>query len=250
MISDPEGTVLALFIAFCRIGGCMMALPGFSSARLPMQIRFFVAFTVSLAVLPVLWDSIYPRVTGGDPTVYMKLVFGELMIGVMYGLIARLYTLGLQFTGSILAMSIGFSAPGGADIVEDSAENPLTNTITFAGLMVLFVLDFHHIVFKALIDSYTAMPLGGFPDPQRLLITMTDTLSEVFMIMLRLASPFLVFGLMFNVAVGLVNKLAPQIPLYFVSTPYLLIGGIFLLYLSIAALLRQFADGFAAIFMG
>lgn len=250
MISDPEGTALALFIAFCRIGGCMMVLPGFSSARVPMQIRFFVSFAIALAILPVLWDTIYPRVTGGDPAIYVRLIFSEVLIGTMYGLIARIYVLGMQFTGSILAMSIGFSAPGGSDILEDTAENPLTSFLSFAGLMVLFMLDFHHVVFKALADSYTIMPLGGDAGAQKMLITMTDTLSAVFMIMLRLASPFLIYGLMFNLAVGLVNKLAPQIPLYFVSTPYLLMGGIFLLYLSIAAFIRQFTDGFSAIFLG
>jgi flagellar biosynthetic protein FliR len=250
MISDPEGTALALFIAFCRIGGCMMVLPGFSSARVPMQIRFFVSFALALALLPILWDTIYPRVSGGDPAVYMRLIFGEVLIGTMYGLIARIYTLGMQFTGSILAMSIGFSAPGGADILEDTSENPLASFLSFSALMVLFILDFHHIVFKALADSYTIMPLGGDPSAQKMLITMTDTLAQVFMIMLRLASPFLIYGLMFNVAVGLVNKLAPQIPLYFVSTPYLLMGGIFLMYLSIAAFIRQFAGGFSAIFLG
>ena len=43
MITDPEGTVLALFAAFCRVGGCFMLMPGFSSARIPMQIRLFVS---------------------------------------------------------------------------------------------------------------------------------------------------------------------------------------------------------------
>ena len=33
MITDPQGTVLALFAAFCRVGARFMLLPGFSSAR-------------------------------------------------------------------------------------------------------------------------------------------------------------------------------------------------------------------------
>jgi flagellar biosynthetic protein FliR len=87
-------------------------------------------------------------------------------------------------------------------------------------------------------------------DSQKTLITMTDTLRATTNVMLRLASPFLIYGLMFNVAVGLINKLAPQVPVYFISTPYLLMGGLFMLYLSIAALIRQFADGFGPIFFG
>ncbi len=247
MLLDPQGTILALFLAFCRMGGCVMTLPGFGSARVPAQIRLFVAIAVSMAVLPVLWDAIYPRASAPGST-YIGLIVTETLIGVMYGMIARLYTLGLQFAGAVLTTAIGFSAPGGHDILEDSQETQLTSLLMFSGLLLLFMMDFHHIVFRALVESYEATPVGAIIDPQRMLITLTDTLRASTMIMLRLASPFLIYGLMFNIAVGLVNKLSPQIPVYFISTPFLLMGGIFLLYLSIAALVRQFADGFAPVF--
>ncbi len=249
MINDPEGTVLALFVAFCRIGGCMMVLPGFSTARIPAQLRLLIALAVSMALTPVLWDTIYPRVSGTQPA-YIMLIASETLIGVMYGLIARFYVVGLQFCGAVLTMAVGFNAPGTPDVLEETPENQLTNLISFGGLLLLFMMDFHHMIFRALIDSYTLMPLGGVPNAQKMLITLTDTLQATFMLMLRLSSPFLIFGLMFNVAIGLINKLAPQIPIYFISTPYLLLGGLFLVFLSIAAIVRQFADGFPAIFLG
>ena len=247
MITDPQGTILAVFLAFCRMGSCIMVMPGFGSARIPMQIRLFTAVAVSMAILPVLWDTIYPKVSSPG-SIYIALIFTESLIGVVYGLIARLYTLSLQFGGTVLTMSIGFTAPGGHDVIEDTSDNQMINLLTLSGLLLLFMMDFHHVVFKALVDSYTATPIGAVIDSQKLLITLTDTLRASTMIMLRLASPFLIYGLMFNVAVGLVNKLAPQIPVYFISTPFLLVGGIFLLYLSIAAFIRQYVEGFIPIF--
>jgi flagellar biosynthesis protein FliR len=62
---------------------------------------------------------------------------------------------------------------------------------------------------------------------------------------LRLASPFLVYALIVNLMLGLINKLTPQIPVYFVSLPFVLTGGLLLLYFAIPALLSQFADGHA-----
>jgi flagellar biosynthesis protein FliR len=249
MILDPQGTILALFLAFCRMGGCVMTLPGFGSARVPPQIRLFVALGLAMAVLPVLWDVIYPKASSPTGT-YVGLILTETLIGVMYGLIARLYTLGLQFAGTVLTMSIGFSAPGGHDILEDSQENQLTNLLTLCGLLLLFMMDFHHMVFRALVESYDATPVGAIIDPQKMLITLTDTLRASTMIMLRLASPFLIYGLMFNVAIGLINKLSPQIPVYFISTPFLVAGGLFLLYLSIASFIHQYAAGFGRIYSG
>ncbi len=250
MITDPQGTVLALFLAFCRVGGCMMVLPGFSSARVPPMVRLFAALGLSMAVMPMVWDIIYPKVSGGTQIAYINLILSESVIGVMYGMLARFFTLGLQFTGTVLTQMIGFNAPPAPDILEDAAENQLTNLISFGGLMVLFAMDFHHMVFRALLESYMQMPVGGALQIQKLLISLTDTARVTTLIMLRLASPFIIYGLIFNISIGMINKLAQQIPIYFISTPYLIAGGLFMLYLSIAAMLKQFADAFPSIFLG
>lgn len=249
MITDPEGTVLALFAAFCRIGGCIMIMPGFSSARVPMQVRLFIAVAVSMAILPVMWTDIYPQVTGKGHS-YIYLIAAETAVGAVMGLVARYYVLGLQFTGTAITMLMGFASPPSSDVIEDTPENQVTSLISFTGLMVLFMLDFHHVMIEAIVQSYRAMPISTPFDPQGVLITLTDSLSQIFMIMLRLASPFIIYGLLFNVAIGMVNKLAPQIPIYFISQPYLIMGGLFLLYLGIAAMLRLFGDGFALVMQG
>lgn len=250
MITDPQGSVLALFLLFCRIGSCFMVLPGFSSARIPVMVRLLVSLAVTLAILPLMWDSVYPRISASDPGAMLVLMVSESLIGIMFGLIPRLYVIGLQFAGAVIGSSMMFTAPGGADVLEETSESALTSMITFSGLMILFMLDFHQVVMKALIDSYNAMPIGTFVSGQKMLITLTDTLSQVFMIMLRLASPFVIFGMMFNFTVGLINKLSPQIPIYFIATPFSLMAGLFLLYLAIAAMLRLFADGFGPVFIG
>ncbi|KAA3506336.1 flagellar type III secretion system protein FliR [Agrobacterium vitis] len=249
MITDPQGSVLAVFLVFCRIGSCFMTMPGFASSRIPTQIRLLVAVAVSMACTPLVWDSVYPKVSSGG-SIFVALIFTETLIGAVFGLITRFFTLGLQFAGAILTMMIGFNSTATADVLEDGAENQMTNMISFCGLMMLFMMDFHHVIFRALIDSYTVMPMGGVPDTQKMLITLTDTASRTYMLMLRLSSPFIIYGLMFNLGVGLVNKLAPQIPVYYISTPYLITGGMLLVYWSIGVMMRQFADAFIPIFLG
>ncbi len=249
MISDPEGTVLALFAAFCRIGGCVMVMPGFSAARVPLQVRLFIAVALSMAILPIMWSDIHPQVTGKGHA-YIYLIATETVVGAVIGLVARYYVLGLQFAGTALTMLIGFNPPPSSDVLEDTAESQLTTLISFTGVMLLFMLDFHHVIFEAIAQSYRVMPVGAGFDPQGMLITLANSLEQTFMIMLRLASPFVIYGLLFNVAIGMVNKLAPQIPIYFISQPYLIMGGLFLLYLGIAAMLHLFADGFVTVMRG
>lgn len=247
MISDPQGTVLALFAVFCRVGGCFLVLPGFSSARVPPQIRLFVAVAVSLSLTPILWSTVYPKVNTPQTT-YIGIVFVEGLIGVVIGLIARFFVLGLQFTGTVMTMMVGFTAPPANDILEDGSENQLTNMISFAGLLLLFMLDFHHVIIMAIADSYKTLPMGGDFEARRALVTLTNTLSSTFMIMLRLASPFVVYGLLFNVTIGFINKLAPQLPIYFISQPFVVMGGLVLIYFGIAIMIRLFADAFMPLF--
>ncbi|HBF30377.1 flagellar biosynthetic protein FliR [Rhizobium sp.] len=249
MITDPQGTVLALFLVFCRIGSCFMALPGFSSARIPSQLRVLVALAVSMSCMPLLWDTVYPKVAGGG-VVFIALIVTETLIGTMFGLIARFFTLGLQFAGAILTMMIGFNATPAPDVLEDTSENQMTNMISFCGLMMLFIMDFHHVVFRVLVDSYTVMPMGGVPNSQKMLITLTDTISKTYFLMLRLSSPFIIYGLMFNIGVGLVNKLAAQMPVYYISAPYLIAGGLLLVYWSLGAMMHQFAIAFMPMLLG
>lgn len=247
MIQDPEGLVMALFLVFCRIAGCIMVLPGFSTARVSVTFRLFLALTVSLAMLPMMWDTIYPRVSGGLPDFVMSIGI-ETITGSVLGLVTRFYALGLQFLGTVITMMIGLNTPPAGDILEDTSEGQLTNLLTFAGLMVLFMLDFHHQIFLAIAQSYKTWPPGMAFDPQKALVTLVDTLAATFTIMLRLASPFILFNVLFNVAIGFINKLAPVVPVYFISTPYQVMGGLLLLYFGVAALLSLFADGFGMVF--
>ena len=249
MIEDPEGTILALFAAFCRIGGCFMVLPGFSSTRVPVQIRLAIAAAVSMALLPVLWDTIYPQVQGGD-SVYILLVGAEMLVGVTLGLIARYIVLALQFAGTSMSMAIGFNAAPANGILENEPEGSITQLITFTALLLLFIGDFHHMMISALVRSYEFMPMGTGFDARMALTTLSDTLAAAFMLVLRLASPFLVYGLLFNLSIGLVNKLAPQIPVYFISIPFILLGGTILLYFGSHSYFTLFVAGFQPLFLG
>lgn len=247
MITDPEGTILALFAAFCRIGACFMVLPGFSGGRVPMQIRLFLSIAISIAVLPLLWDTIYPQVKVNNPS-YIGLIFGEMFIGFAMGMVARIIILSLQFAGTAISMMIGFNALPSQGVMEMDPESDLTTIITLSAITLLFLADFHHLTIRALVDTYQFMPMGERIDFRMALVTITDALSQTFILMLRLASPFIIYGLIFNLAIGMVNKLAPQIPIYFISIPFILAGGLILFYWGLSEFLSLFVDGFFQIY--
>lgn len=244
-----QSVIIAAFLAFCRVGGCFMLMPGLSSARVPFQIRLFVAVAATGALLIHLWDRIAPFATR-EPAVLLVLIMSESLIGALIGLMARFYVLALQFIASAMATLIGFSAIGEAGIEEPDPQSALGSIITFSALMLLFVFDFHHEIIKALVMSYDVAPVNALFNPQSALIDLTDTISESFMVMIRLGSPFIAYAILVNLGIGLINKLVPQIPVYFISLPFVIAGGLLILYFAVPTMLSLFADGFVDVTVG
>jgi flagellar biosynthetic protein FliR len=238
-----ETIVIAAFLAFCRIGACFMLMPGFSSVRVSIHVRLFAALAVTWALLAHLWDSILPFVNRA-PDALLALIVSEVLIGATIGLVTRLYTLALQFAGSTIAMVGGFGGMAGSTVEEAEPQAPLTAIITLSALLLLFIFNFHHEIFKALVLSYEIAPLSGYFNPHGALLDVTETLAQSFYLTLRLASPFIAYAILVNLAIGFVNKLVPQIPVYFVSLPFVVVGTLALMYFGITMMLSLFIDGF------
>ena len=249
MTATVEGAVIAAFLAFCRIGACFLVMPGLSSVRVPVQIRLFVALAATGGLLVLLWDQIYPF-ADRRPAVLVPRIVSELLIGVLIGLLARLYILALQFIGAAIAMLIGYSGTSGPGIEDGEPQAALGAIISFSALLLLFIFDFHHEIIRALVASYDVAPLDVLFNPQAALVDVTDTLSESFLVVLRLGSPFVAYSLLVNLTIGFVNKLVPQIPVYFISLPFVIAGGLVMLYFAIPTLLSLFADGFIPVTIG
>lgn len=249
MTATVEGAVIAAFLAFCRIGACFLVMPGLSSVRVPMQIRLFVAFAATGGLLVLLWDQIYPYVDR-RPGVLVPRIVSELLIGVLIGLLARLYILALQFIGAAIAMLVGYGGMSGPGIEDGEPQAALGAIISFSALLLLFIFDFHHEIIRALVASYQIAPLDVLFNPQSALIDVTDTLSESFLVVLRLGSPFVAYSLLVNLTIGFVNKLVPQIPVYFISLPFVIAAGLIIFYFAIGTMLSLFADGFVDITIG
>lgn len=226
-----------------------MLLPGLGSARISPSIRLFIAIAVSFAIVPLMWDVIVPKVSVEQHT-YLGLIFAEVVIGAVFGLIARFFVLALEFGSSAMAMVIGMSAMPSSDVMEETVHAQLATFIGMVAIIILFTLDFHHVVLQALIMSYQLIPMGSGVDVQLALVTLVDTLQASFTLVLKLISPFIIYGLVFNVSIGLVNKLAPQIPIYFISVPFILTGGLLLFYLASNDFFSLFGDAFVPIFLG
>lgn len=244
MTAETAHTVALLFLLFCRVGGCMMLMPGFSSPRVPMQIRLFIAIAVTLALSPVMLPEIGKALPDLPAHQFSALVVTETLTGVLIGLSGRMFFLALQFAGTAIAMMSGYSNTGEIGIDNAEPQPALATMLTLTATVLVFITEQHWEILRGLLASYSVIPVTKPFEPQFALIQLADSATAAFIVALRIASPFIVYAILINLLFGLANKLTPQIPVYFVSMPFVLAGGLLLLYFTAAEMLNIFSDQF------
>ena len=219
-----------ILLTFCRVGGCLMLIPGFSSPRVPVRIRLFIALGLSAALAPVAMARSKVDIGGFDAGQLVPLVFSELMFGMFIGLLGRFFFFALETVGAAISNAIGLNSNLGVPIESDGQAPALAAFMTLVATMLIFATDLHWEIVRGLASSYSTAPLGQALTPRSSLVELVDLASQSFGSALRIAGPFLIFSLLVNLAFGLVNKMAPQAPVYFVSLPFVITGGLWLFY--------------------
>jgi flagellar biosynthetic protein FliR len=243
VISSLTDSVLVTFIVFCRIGGCLMFVPGYSSVNVPAQIRLFIALVTTFALTPILMTILKPLTENAAPLTLALLIGSESLIGIVIGLGGRVFFLALQTMATVMANAIGLSSIPGTPVADTDPAPTIVPLIMASVTTLFFMTDQHWQVLRGLMNSYDVWQPGNRLGGSMALDQLVGHLSEAFVLTLRIASPFIVYSIMVNLAAGLINKLTPTIPVYFVSVPFVLFGGFMLLYLTSDELLTQFTLG-------
>src|SRR5262249_29746977 len=132
-------SVLATFIVFCRIGACLMLVPGFSSVNIPVQVRLFVALVTTFALAPILVATLKPLLADARPLTLASLICSELFTGSVIGIAGRVFFLALQTMATMMAGAIGLSNIPGAP-VGDTDSAPALVPLIMAAVTTLFFM--------------------------------------------------------------------------------------------------------------
>jgi flagellar biosynthesis protein FliR len=243
------GFVLSVFLVFCRIGSCLMLIPVFGSARVPVQVRLMLCLGASAAVSASLGE--FEGLRKGVPPLatLASLVAVETGKGLFIGIMARFFFAMLQFLAEGAANAIGISP------MESSAEDgemmpALASLVTLAASALFVITDQHLEVLRALVQSYDVLSFGANLDQRTEMANILEALANASLLSLQVCSPFLVFAITINFVFGILNKLAPQIPVYFISAPFIVGGGLMLLYFMsdeiFSIFMSQFSDWLAS----
>ncbi|WP_244510365.1 flagellar biosynthesis protein FliR [Microvirga guangxiensis] len=237
--------MLGVFLIFCRVGGCMLIAPALSSSRIPPQIRLFLALTVSLSLAPILLDKIGTGIAGRLPTEILTWIISETLVGLLIGLLGRVYFFALQTMLSAVSMALSYGGMPGTPMDDAEPLPAVSSLIMMVATAAIFLSDLHWELIKGLIGSYSRMPAGQGIGLETSLAELVDQVGAAFIVALRISSPFLLYSVIVNLVAGLANKLTPQIPVFFIATPFIMLGGLFIMYFAAQDYVLLFMEAFA-----
>ncbi|MBO0344962.1 flagellar biosynthetic protein FliR [Roseibium limicola] len=239
----PE--VVAVFmLMFARLGTMVMLMPGLGESSIPMRMRLSVAVMLTMILYPV-GAAAYPANVLSNTIYLAVLVAGEFAIGFSIGLLSRMITAVLQTAGVIIAGQTGLSFALGTDITNEGQQGALlSNYMAILGVTLVFVTDSHYLVIAALHDSFSMFPPGDWLPVGDLAELATTTVAEVLSIATRLSAPFIVVGLVFYFGLGLLNKLMPQMQIFFIAMPVNIALGLVLFLVLIGTMMTFYLDHF------
>ena len=237
-ISFLPAIAAAFLLTFARIGTMVMLLPGVGELNLPARVRLSIALVLTAILLPSHEKAYVVDLKALGPVIV--LLFQELIIGAVLGLTARLAISALQVAGSVVAQQLGLGFVTAIDPTQNQQGLLVGNFLSVLGITLIFATDMHHLVIAALNDSYNIFRPGEMPLTGDVAQHITRVIATSFRIGVQLAAPFLVFGLLFNLGLGVLSRLMPQMQVFFIGLPLSILLGLLLLLLVIGAMMGTF----------
>ena len=231
----PEVAFL-YFLIFARVGTMLMLIPALGEQVIPARLRLGFALLFAMVLYPLLTPSL-PGLPA-DLLQVVLLVFHELAVGLILGVMARIVVMGTQVAGSVIAFQMGLSLAQTADPTNGGMQGAIVGSfLSFLGITLIFATDLHHVALAAIHDSYLIFspttPLM-FDDAAQMAI---EVVSGAFVIGVQMAAPFVVFGLVFYLGVGLLGRLMPQLQVFFIAMPATISVGLILLAVLLAMIM-------------
>jgi flagellar biosynthetic protein FliR len=239
-VSFLPALAAAFMLVFARVGTMIMVLPGFGESTVPPRVRLGIALVLTAVLLPLHRSAYQIDLKSLGPVLVM--LGQEFIIGAVLGLVARLAISALQVAGSVVAQQLGLGFVTAVDPTQGQQGLIVGNFLTILGITLVFATDLHHLVIAALHDSYTLFAPGELMVAGDVAALFTNTTASAFRIGVQVAAPFLVFGILFNLGLGVLSRLMPQMQVFFVGIPLSILLGFLILLVVVGAIMGTFLD--------
>lgn len=234
--------IVGFMLVFARVGVMLSLMPGFSDESTPIRLRLVLGLFLTAILYPTVLLDLPP--TPKSTPALAVLLLHEVVLGALLGGASRLILQSLHIAGSIIANQIGLAAATLFDPSQGGQATVITRFMGVTGVVLIFATGLHHSLIIGIARSYVLfapgapMLLGDFAKMT------TDIIAQTFALGVQLSAPFLVFGLIFNVGLGLISRLVPSLQVFFVAQPLTMLLGFALMASVIGTTMTVFVSRF------
>jgi flagellar biosynthetic protein FliR len=238
-------SIEAAFGPFLRASAMFYAAPVFSARALPTPLRVLLAASVSLLVVPFL-----PEVAAFEPLSLEGLLrmAQEVLLGAMMGFAIAMAFSVLTQAGENIALGMGLGFASINDPNNGLSVPIVSQFYGIVGTLLFLALGGHGLVIEALQASFQRLPVGfdGLePEAYGQLVWWG---AEMYGFAVLLALPAVASLLLVNLAFGVITRTAPQLNLFAIGFPIMILVGLGVIVLTLPALLDDFTGVLAAAF--
>ncbi len=237
------GTFLsAMTLALVRVSGMVVFAPFFSSDALPMRTKAVFVGAVAWLLAPLV-----ATLPGAQAALSFAALLGELAVGLVYGLCLTLLNEMLIFAGQIAGLQFSFSLVNLLD-PGSKIETPLLGELfQLMGVLVMLAAGLDRVLLASLVRSFRAAPLGSASLAPQSALAIVQAASGIFLAALELAAPVLAATMLVEIAIALMSKLSPQLPVMSLTVPLKTLTGFVILMGSLALWPRFIEARFAGL---
>lgn len=234
--------IFGFLLITVRMAALIMVVPIFGERTIPQRARVGFAFAIALVVYPTISNSL-PTMPA-SPVALMVLFIQELTIGLILGLSIRILLSSLHTAGSIIAFQTGLAAAQAFDPAQGTQSVIIAAFFNLIATVMILAADLHHLMLRGMIYSYQKFPVGEAVPITDFASLVTSFVAGSFLLGFQIASPFIVYGIIYNLGLGLVARMVQGFQVFFVGMPINIFMGFVLMMVLLSSIMNLFMSRF------
>jgi flagellar biosynthesis protein FliR len=231
-----------MVLTLVRVSGIVVFAPFFSSSALPVRSKAVFVGAVAFLLAPLV-----ASLPDAHAEITFATLLGEIAVGLVYGLALSLLNEMLLFAGQIAGVQFSFSMVNLLDPTSNIQTPLMGDLFQLMGILVLIAAGLDRILLASVVRSFRAVPLGSYVLAPLTARAIVQAAGGIFLAAVELAAPVLAATMLIEVAVALLSKLSPQLPVMSLTVPLKTLVGFAVLTGSLALWPRFIEARFAGL---
>jgi len=211
---------------FVRVLSLFAVAPLFGESSIPRTAKIGLAAVFAVAIAPSI-----PPIPVMPPGSYTGLLIlaQQVMIGIAIGYTMRIVFSAVQTAGEFVGLQMGLSFATFFDPSMGANTAVLSRLFNIVAMLIFLAIDGHLLMLAAIVRTFETLPIGELTLHQNGWGVLVEWGSTIFSSGLLLALPLIAALLTINLALGILNRAAPQLSVFSVGFPISITVGVILL---------------------